>query len=74
MRADDLAALAAVGCGEAAELSAPGWPAWQLLAGALSGTAVTAEVRYCAAPFGVTYLVAALRSAGQDDAGGHDVA
>jgi len=40
---------------------ATGWPAWQVLSGALTGQIHDAEVLYCDAPFGVGYLVAYLR-------------
>jgi hypothetical protein len=45
----------------ARELMATGRPAWQVLAGALEGTAgLAAEVQYAGDPFGVAYLVATL--------------
>jgi len=71
VRDGDLAALAALDPGLAAELLAPGRPAWQVLAGALGadggtagggtagGTALVPEILYCGAPLGVGYLVAA---------------
>ena len=75
VRDADLAALAALDPDLAADLIAAGRPAWQVLAAAL-GTAgggqdpaaadgpppgpLRTEVLYCAAPFGVAYLVATL--------------
>ena len=75
VRDADLAALAALDPGLAADLMAVGRPAWQVLAGAL-GAAIAgddraaadgpppgrlqSEVLYCDAPLGVAYLVAAL--------------
>jgi hypothetical protein len=59
VRDGDLAALAAIDPGLAAELLAAGRPAWQALAGALGGAdAAGTEVLYCDAPFGVGYLAA----------------
>lgn len=75
VRDADLAALAALDPGLAADLMAVGRPAWQVLAGALgAGIAgddpaaaggpppgrLRSEVLYCDAPLGVAYLVAAL--------------
>jgi hypothetical protein len=71
VRDGDLAALAAIDPGLAAELLAAGRPAWQVLAGAVgAGTGTVpgtgtdgqakAEVLYCDAPFGVGYLAATL--------------
>ena len=39
---------------------ATGRPAWQVLAGALAGTAPATQMRYAGDPFGVLYLVASL--------------
>jgi hypothetical protein len=62
IRAGDLIALLDVDPGLARELMATGRPAWQVLAGALEGTAgLVAEVQYAGDPFGVAYLVATLR-------------
>jgi hypothetical protein len=62
VRAGDLIALLDVDPGLARELMATGRPAWQVLAGALEGTAgLVAEVQYAGDPFGVAYLVATLR-------------
>jgi hypothetical protein len=60
VRAADLDALLAVDPALARELMATGRPAWQVLAGALAGTAPATTVRYAADPFGVMYLVASL--------------
>ncbi len=60
VRGGDLAALLDLDAGLARDLMATGVPALQALAGALPGP-VTAQVRYCDAPFGVGYLVASLR-------------
>ncbi|HEX9066797.1 MAG TPA: hypothetical protein VF843_16930 [Streptosporangiaceae bacterium] len=59
----------------AAELMAAGRPAWQVLAGALAGRAVSSEIRYQGDPFGVAYLVASLRldPVGTDDGGSGNV-
>lgn len=61
MRTGDLDALLAIDAGLARELMAAGRPAWQVLAGALSGQVVASEIRYCDDPFGVAYLVASVR-------------
>jgi hypothetical protein len=58
VRAADLDALLAVDPALARDLMATGRPAWQVLAGALAGTAPAAQVRYADDPFGVRYLVA----------------
>ena len=58
VRAADLDALLAVDPALARDLMATGRPAWQVLAGALAGTAPAAQVRYAGDPFGVLYLVA----------------
>ena len=65
VREADLAALAALDPGLAADLMAAGRPGWQVLAGALGADADPSapprtEVLYCDAPFGVAYLVATL--------------
>jgi hypothetical protein len=60
VRAADLDALLAVDPALARELMATGRPAWQVLAGALAGSAVSTEIRYADDPFGVFYLVASL--------------
>lgn len=67
VRDADLAALAALDPGLAAELLATGRPGWQVLAGALGGDPVgagagrlAAEILYGDAPLGVGYLVAVL--------------
>ncbi len=60
IRDGDMARLLALDAGLARELMATGRPAWQVLAGALSGPRPTAAVRYCDDPFGVAYLVASL--------------
>jgi hypothetical protein len=59
--AGDLGALLDLDPDLAADLQAAGRPAWQVLAGAAHGLPCTARVRYADAPFGVSYLVAALR-------------
>lgn len=63
----DMAALAALDPGLAAELMATGRAAWQVLSGALDsapdGARPSAEVLYADDPFGVAYLVAVLDSA-----------
>lgn len=69
VRAADLEALLAVDPALARELMATGRPAWQVLAGALAGTAPTAEVRYADDPFGVMYLVASLTPSLSRDGG-----
>ena len=58
VRGADLDALLAVDPVLARDLMATGRPAWQVLAGALAGTAPAAQVRYTGDPFGVRYLVA----------------
>jgi hypothetical protein len=61
LRNGDIAALAGLDAALAAELMATGRAAWQVLAGAI-GTRrrVPGDVLYANAPFGVSYLVAAL--------------
>jgi hypothetical protein len=58
IRDGDMAALAALDEGLAADLLATGRAAWQVLAGAV-GTR-PADVLYTGAPFGVSYLVAVI--------------
>jgi aromatic ring-opening dioxygenase LigB subunit len=61
VRAGDMAALAALDAGLAAELMATGRAAWQVLAGAAGlERRAPGEVLYSDAPFGVSYLVAVL--------------
>jgi hypothetical protein len=60
IRSADLGALLTIDATLAADLMATGRPAWQVLAGAATGTRVSSEIRYCAAPFGVSYLVASI--------------
>ena len=61
VRDGDLEALLAIDPVLARELMATGRPGWQVLAGALAGTAAAAcEIRYRDDPFGVAYLVASL--------------
>jgi hypothetical protein len=54
----DAAWLSALGQAEAAAVGAAGRAAWQVLAGAVGGAPVQAEIRYAAAPYGVGYHVA----------------
>ncbi|WP_371404168.1 class III extradiol dioxygenase subunit B-like domain-containing protein [Kribbella sp. NBC_00662] len=54
----DLDVLKALDPDLAAELQAAGRAPWQVLAGALEGTALAADLTYHAAPYGVGYLVA----------------
>ena len=62
MRAGDLTALLDLDPALARDLMATGRPAWQVLAGALEGTArLATEVQYTGDPFGVAYLVATFR-------------
>lgn len=60
VRAGDMPALLALDAGLAEELMATGRPAWQVLAGAMTGPHPASQVRYCDDPFGVAYLVASL--------------
>jgi hypothetical protein len=61
IRDGDLPALLDLDPALARELMATGRPTWQVLAGALEGTAgLAAEVQYAGDPFGVAYLVATL--------------
>jgi aromatic ring-opening dioxygenase LigB subunit len=61
IRDGDMAALAGLDAGLAAELMATGRAAWQVLAGAAGPERrATGEVLYSDAPFGVAYLVAVL--------------
>jgi len=60
IRDGDMPALLALDAGLARELMATGRPAWQALAGALSGPPPAVVIRYCDDPFGVAYLVASL--------------
>ncbi|MGW7443197.1 class III extradiol dioxygenase subunit B-like domain-containing protein [Kitasatospora sp. NPDC054795] len=54
----DLAALAALEPGLAAELKADGRAPWQVLAGAAEGAGLTGRLGYQEAPYGVGYVVA----------------
>lgn len=54
----DPTGLLGLDAGLARELMAAGRAAWQVLAGAASGSRWSAEVGYDAAPYGVAYLVA----------------
>jgi len=60
IRDGDMTALLALDGGLAAELLATGRPAWQVLAGAMTGHRPSCQVRYDDDPFGVAYLVASL--------------
>jgi hypothetical protein len=61
LRDGDMAALARLDAGLAAELLATGRAAWQVLAGAVgAGRRAPGDVLYADAPFGVSYLVAVL--------------
>ncbi|MEV0255549.1 class III extradiol dioxygenase subunit B-like domain-containing protein [Streptomyces sp. NPDC050732] len=57
--AADIAALKALDAGLAAELKAAGRAPWQVLAGAADGAALSGELLYEDAPYGVGYVVAA---------------
>ena len=61
VRDGDFQALLEIDAELARELMAAGRPAWQVLAGALEGTVVASEIRYCDDPFGVSYLAASMR-------------
>jgi hypothetical protein len=58
LAAADPGALAALDPGRDQELFVAGRAAWQVLAGAATPGAVTADLRYAAAPFEVSYYVA----------------
>ena len=58
LAAADPGALAALDPRRDEELFVAGRAAWQVLAGAASGGAFTADLRYAAAPFEVSYYVA----------------
>ncbi|MFC6162106.1 class III extradiol dioxygenase subunit B-like domain-containing protein [Kribbella jiaozuonensis] len=58
LQRSDLDVLKALDPDLATELQAAGRAPWQVLAGALEGTALTADLTYNAAPYGVGYLVA----------------
>jgi len=58
LRDTDLDVLAALDPDLAVELQAAGRAPWQVLAGALDGTALSGELTYDAAPYGVGYFVA----------------
>jgi hypothetical protein len=62
VRACDLDGLLALEPNLARELMATGRAAFQVLAGALLGTDPASEILYAGDPFGVAYLVAALRA------------
>jgi hypothetical protein len=62
VRACDLDGLLALEPDLARELMATGRAAFQVLAGALLGTDPASEILYAGDPFGVAYLVAALRA------------
>jgi hypothetical protein len=59
----DPAALAALDPGRDRPLHIAGRAAWQVLAGAAGQDAFRAELRYCGAPFEVSYVVASWRRA-----------
>jgi hypothetical protein len=61
IRAVDMSALLALDPVLARELMATGRAAWQVLAGAMTSSRSSSEIRYCEDPFGVAYLVASLR-------------
>ena len=65
LRAADVAALRALDGAAAADLLVDGWPAWQVLAGALAASAGqwSSDVHY-ESPYRVGYLVASLRRDG----------
>jgi hypothetical protein len=69
VRAGDLGALLDLDPVLARALQAAGRPAWQALAGAARGATCTSRLDYADAPYGVAYLVAALRFAAP---AGHD--
>jgi hypothetical protein len=58
LAAGDAAALADLDAAEGERLLAAGIPVWRAVGRAVTGRAVTAELRYDEAPFGVGYLVA----------------
>jgi hypothetical protein len=58
LAAADPGALAALDPGRDQELFVAGRAAWQVLAGAASAGAFTADLRYAAAPFEVSYYAA----------------
>ncbi len=58
LRSVDLDVLAALDPELATVLQAAGRAPWQVLAGALESTALTGDVTYNAAPYGVGYFVA----------------
>jgi hypothetical protein len=60
LRDGDMAALAGLDQDLARDLMATGRAAWQVLAGAFTGTRPVTEIGYAADPFGVAYLVATL--------------
>lgn len=60
VRSGELDALQRLDRTLARELMATGWPAWQVLAGAMGPLRPAAEILYCGDPFGVAYLVAYL--------------
>jgi len=60
IRTGDLGALQRLDQTLARDLMATGWPAWQVLSGALAPLNPVAEVLFSGAPFGVGYLVAYL--------------
>lgn len=63
VRDGDMAALLALDPALASELMATGRAAWQVLAGAMSGSRPAGQIRYSGDPFGVAYLVAVLTAA-----------
>jgi hypothetical protein len=58
-----MTALLALDPALASELMATGRAAWQVLAGAMSGSRPAGQIRYSGDPFGVAYLVAVLTAA-----------
>jgi hypothetical protein len=63
LAAADPAALAVLDPGADRPLEIAGRAAWQVLAGAAGRDAFDAELRYCSAPFEVSYIVASWRRA-----------
>ena len=63
LAAADPGALAALDPGQDRPLELAGRAAWQVLAGAAGRDAFHAELRYCGAPFEVSYVVASWRRA-----------
>jgi hypothetical protein len=70
LAAADSGALLALDAGLASDLMVAGLPAWQVLAGAVRGSAWRGTMRYSGAPYGVAYHVASWEPAASSEPAG----